>query len=75
MSISSRVKETLQTIDIGGRERSLHQCDTCGEALDPVADAAVGYECTTCGAVLGKRPQVCPQCTRYSFERVNLLAH
>ena len=75
MSISTRVKETLQTIDIVGREPSLHRCITCGESLDPATDAAVGYECTTCGVVLGKRPQVCPQCTRYSFERIDLPAH
>lgn len=75
MSISDRVKETLQTIDIGGREQPLHRCDTCGESLDPATDATVGYECTTCGAVLAERPQVCPQCTRYLFERIDLPAH
>ena len=72
MSFAARVKETLQTIDISGRETILHQCGTCGEALDPAPDADAGYECTTCGAVLGKQPQVCPQCTRYTFEPVDI---
>ena len=33
MSFAARVKETLQTIDIAGRETILHRCDSCGEAL------------------------------------------
>lgn len=72
MSISDRVKQTLQTIDFSGSEPVLHRCNTCGETLDPAADATIGYECMTCGAVLGKRPQVCPQCTRYTFEQIDL---
>ena len=72
MSFTARVKRTLQTIDITDRETILHRCDACGEALDPAADADSGYECTTCGAVLGKRPQVCPQCTQYTFECVDI---
>ena len=72
MSFAARVKDTFQTIDIGGREPILHQCGTCGEALDPAEDASVGFECVTCGAVFGKRPQVCPQCTRHMFERVDI---
>lgn len=72
MSFTARMKETLQAIDIAGREPILHRCGSCGAALDPAADAAVGYECTTCGVVLGKRPQVCPQCGRYTFDRVDI---
>jgi len=72
MSFAARIRETLPTIDVTSREQVIYRCSTCGEALDPAEDASIRFECTVCGAILGEQPQVCPQCTGYTFEAIEV---